>query len=266
MLILLSIGTAQQIWLDKFSHSKPYTMLKNCSFVNSTLTNSTCRVFQEPDVSIWVTIEEAIGIAILSACSAIVGSVGNLLVIVAVATSRYLRTVPDFFIVSLSLADVLVTAIAQPMLIYQTFFYPLEAKTTCNALNVTSSFVAHLALLASVTSMTAVTLDRLVAIRFALRYATWVTARRSTVVIVFTWLVSLAMTLVYTVPEDVDLMGLWAYVTTNLLATVLIYVYIFSIARGQENKVRLVYNRSKTKHNWEYGLREKDVLSNANTK
>ena len=218
--------------------SRPWVMVENCSF-NSTFSNITCGAGQESGVTIWVTTEEAIGIAVLSACSAIVGSVGNLLVLVALATSRYLRTVPDFFIVSLSLADVLVTAIAQPMLIYQTFFYPLEAKMTRSAFNETSAFVGHLALLASVTSMTAVTLDRLVAIRFALRYTYWVTARRSAVVIMFTWLVSLAMTLLYTVPRDVDRMGLWAFVTINLLITVSIYVYIFSVARRQANNVSL---------------------------
>ena len=213
-------------------------MVENCSF-NSSFANITCGVGQESGVSIWVTTEEAIGISVLSACSAIVGSVGNLLVLVAVATSRYLRTVPDYFIASLSAADALVTTIAQPMLIYQTFFYPLRHKITRDAFNVTSIFVGQLALLSSVTSMTAVTLDRLIAIRFALRNANWVTTRRSAVVIVFTWLVSLVLTLVYTVPRDVDRMGLWAYVTVNLLVAVAIYVYIFSVARRHENKVSL---------------------------
>ena len=205
-------------------------MVENCSFVNKT-----CGTDQT-----WISTEEAIGICVLCSVSAIVGSLGNVLVIAAVVTSRYLHTVPDFFILSLSLADLLVTAMVQPMWIYQTFAYPLGTKTQ-DAFKMTSSFVGHLALLASITSMTAVTLDRLIAIRFSLRYLTWITIRRSFMAIAALWFVSFTLALVYSIPQDVNQMALWVYVTINLVVTITVYVYIFGVAKRHTNMVSLKF-------------------------
>ena len=211
-------------------------MVENCS-EDFSFANKTCG----SSVQIWISTEEAIGICVLCSVSAIVGSLGNVLVIAAVVTSRYLHTVPDFFILSLSLADLLVTAMVQPMRIYETFVYPLETKRTHDAFNMTSSFVAHLALLASITNMTAVTLDRLIAIRFSLRYVTLITVHRSIMAIAVLWFVSFALALVYTIPHDVNRMVLWAYVTINLVVTITVYVYIFGVAKRHANMVSLKF-------------------------
>ena len=210
---------------------------------NDTETNSTYHPSAEGNEKVEFSTGEIIGLSLLNGVSGLVGTVGNLLVLVAVVSNKILRTRPDIFIASLAVADLLVTFLNQPMFIYHVSFYEetkgmYYGETTFFKI---MALVGHIALLASVSNMFAVTVDRLISIRCPFKYKLLVTTKRVMAAISAAWFVSFAISLVYTVymatGSEPNRLFLWCYCTLFLLAIVFIYVYILAVARRQENRV-----------------------------
>ena len=106
---------------------------------------------------------------------------GNALVIFIIVRRSTLQTVPNWFVMSLAVADFAVG----------TLFFPLDFF--CNYLEVCPKNnigfdVAILAIYSSITNLCAMTADRYVAIVKPLRYQVWMTTRRSAFVIGITWI------------------------------------------------------------------------------
>ena len=106
---------------------------------------------------------------------------GNALVIFIIVRRSTLQTVPNWFVMSLAVADFAVG----------TLFFPLDFF--CNYLEVCPENnigfdVAILAIYSSITNLCAMTADRYVAIVKPLRYQVWMTTRRSAFVIGITWI------------------------------------------------------------------------------
>lgn len=106
---------------------------------------------------------------------------GNALVIFIIVRRSTLQTVPNWFVMSLAVADFAVGAL----------FFPLEFfckyLEVCPENNIGFD-VAILAIYSSITNLCAMTADRYVAIVKPLRYEVWMTTRRSAFVIGITWI------------------------------------------------------------------------------
>ena len=187
---------------------------------------------------------EIIGLSLLNGLSIPVGSIGNLLVLFAVSTNKCLQTKSDFFVASLAFPDLLVTLVCQPMFIYHIRYYQ---QTTGSYYGETTffkifSFIGHLSLIASVSNMFAVTVDRFIAVRFSMKYKSLVTKQRVLVTILAMWFISLALALFYVCYRVVQKVEpnkllLWFYCTFLLVAIVVTYIYILMVAREQEQKI-----------------------------
>lgn len=164
----------------------------------------------------------------------ILGLLGNCLVLLAITRNTNLRSVPDLLIFSLSLADLIVTVIYVPLFVIHMICYQeLKDNTTYSMIK---SFVGHLAMLASIGSILGITVDRLTAIRWPLRYPKLVTKRFAFIFIFIAWLISAAISSSYSFfePSHVYLL---CYCMTLLLATILMYSYIFKVAHAQRKKI-----------------------------
>lgn len=115
--------------------------------------------------------------------ASVVGTFGNMLVLLSVIRFENLKAIPDLFIFSLSLSDILVTALYQPLKMYRY----TNLQETNEAYLGTSSFLGYLSLVASITNVFGVTVERLVSIRFPLKYGRFVTRRRAIVTIICIW-------------------------------------------------------------------------------
>ena len=178
---------------------------------------------------------------VLSVAS-VVGTLGNTLVLLSIIKFDNLRAIPDLFIFSLSLSDLLVTTVYQPLRAYR-LAHLGENSEEMHLLIITSRFLGHFSLIASITNMFGVTVERLISIRFPLRYDLLVTRKRAVITVICIWIFSITYGAIWSqglAPESY----LAIYFIAILTGTVLIYAYIFLVAKRLEETVAQVRNGS----------------------
>ncbi|XP_078466186.1 adenosine receptor A1-like [Lampetra planeri] len=183
---------------------------------------------------------------------ALLSSVGNLLVCVAVMKNRRLRTVTNYFLVSLAVADVCVGAVAIPCAIMTDLGLPRHNFLLC----VLMLSVLIMLTQSSIFSLLAIAVDRYVAIFSPFRYKVIMTHRNALITIVLTWLVAFLIGLVPAMgwhkgsPSDsycyfvavVDMnymvyFNFFGCVLTPLLIMFVIYARIFLQVRYQLRRI-----------------------------
>ena len=171
-------------------------------------------------------------LVIFNCCSSLVGTVGNALTMAAILLNDSLHTIPDMFILSLSLSDLIVVAIYQPLNAVRLSNLQFAASST--TFTQTRRFIGFTALNASGTSLFCVTLERLIAIRFPLKCDLYATPKRAKHAIVCLWVFALLLAAIYTLGNNVTFVVVQVYFLLLLLATVLMYMYILVVARRHE--------------------------------
>lgn len=170
-------------------------------------------------------------LSMISTLASISGTLGNALVMIAVFKFQNLRSAPDYIISSLAFSDFIVCSVYLPLMVHR-------IVTGDSKHGIARQVIGFTSLTASVTNMLVVTVDRLIAIRFPLKYITIMTFKRILSVIDFVWLVSLISGTLY-VPQigGVSRFISVSYCITLMLGTWSMYAYIFLVAKRQENKV-----------------------------
>ena len=181
--------------------------------------------------------ESVVILSVICALASFCGSFGNVLVILAVLKSPCLRGVSDLIISSLAFSDFTVCFIYLPLSIYGYNHFTSQATQQGSPFNITKSFFGHCSLIASVTNMFAVTVDRVIAIRFPFKYLGIMTTSTAYIIITIVWLISLSIGVLYA-QEMVSKIILLGYCFVLMLSTIFLYGYIFVIAKRQENKVQ----------------------------
>lgn len=110
---------------------------------------------------------------------------GNWLVIGAILRYRRLRTITNYFIISLAVSDLLIAALSMPFRIHHTL------KSLCWDLGKTICefwvFVDLLCSCASITNLSLISIDRFLALTFPLSYRSIMTKCRAIAAIAFVW-------------------------------------------------------------------------------
>lgn len=164
---------------------------------------------------------------------------GNLLVCVAFHLCRDLRTVTNYFVVSLSVADLLVGFVCMPfwfMSLIRNWPHPnSQLYILWMCLDIVSAT-------ASITNLAVISVDRFYAITFPFEYHAVLTKRRARLCIVLVWLYALIVSCLRATP----FFGKWYtyFVVTAsffvpLPVMIFSYIRIFSVALKQAHKIRL---------------------------
>ncbi|KAK9309624.1 hypothetical protein QLX08_000837 [Tetragonisca angustula] len=112
----------------------------------------------------------------------------NILVIAVVFKYHYMRSVTNYFVVNLSIADLLVTAICMPVAVSQAVsIIWIHGEIMCKL----SSYLQGVAVAASVFTITAMSIDRYLAIRNPIAFRRVFNRRSTVLVIMALWLVAL---------------------------------------------------------------------------
>ncbi|XP_061714394.1 probable G-protein coupled receptor No18 [Cydia pomonella] len=167
-----------------------FTFIFNSSFFEETVCETTQTFLFNTSLGIETAVGEWEALTTIVVLSAVIlGTIfGNILVILGVFTHKPLRIVPNFFIVSLAVADLAVAVLVMPLNVaYSTLGRWLWGKhlckmwLTCDIMSCTSSIL----------NLCAIALDRYWAITDPINYANKRTLRRVLLQIAGVWMLSL---------------------------------------------------------------------------
>ena len=116
---------------------------------------------------------------------------GNVLVIVAFSSYARMRTVTNYFVVSLACTDLCVAIFSMPVWVAYLITGPLWVLGIM--LSRVWTMVDILMGTASILNLTAISYDRVLCIRSPLWYSQWMTPRKVTLIITCVWIYSLSM-------------------------------------------------------------------------
>ena len=189
----------------------------------------------QSQMGVLLTKDEVIILSVVCALASVIGTLGNSLVLLAVYNLKNHRKIPDLFITSLAFSDISVCALYLPMMI---FSVNLGARTDQYVIfDSAKSFLGHASMVASATNMFAVTVDRIIAIRYPFKYVNIMTTRNTLAGIVVVWLVALSFGALY-VRDFISRFYVSMYNLSMLFTTLIMYIYIFVAAKRQENRVQ----------------------------
>lgn len=181
-----------------------------------------------------LSLTSVIALSVITVAGSILGMLGNSLVLLAIARNVNFRSVPDFLIFSLALSDLIVSTIYVPLYVNNVIRYHVIKNNA--TYRMVRSFVGHLALLASIANVVGITIDRLTAVSWPLRYQKLMTKKFAVIFILLAWMTSAAISAAYSFFQP-SRVFLWCYCMILLLATILMYIYIFKVAHAQRNRI-----------------------------
>ena len=120
----------------------------------------------------FLPIAQGISLITTNAMICVVGTLGNLMVCMAIATNPRLRRSSNYLLFSLAIADLIVTMICEPLLLEmfskRTFFHDCSTRS----LDLPYQILSTISCSASVVHLAAISVDRLLAVCLPLRHET----------------------------------------------------------------------------------------------
>lgn len=118
--------------------------------------------------------------------SSVVGTIGNSLVIATVYTNKSLQIIPNFWLASMAVADLMVTALGQPLLVA---FWGLHVNRECNEpVSETFRVVGNMSCSASVLHLCFISIDRCLVIVRSVQSKAIRTLKRFKLALLIAWI------------------------------------------------------------------------------
>ena len=184
-------------------------------------------------------------LCIVNSVAAIVSTVGNFIVLVVIWRVSTLHS-PAFVLLSgLALSDFSVGLVSQPVFIASNVALFYDNCAVLSILIKVHEFFACQLLAVSFFTLSAIALDRFLALKIHLRYQEFVTVRRTLFCLVAIWIIAgIFATWMLTHRSSAEITKI-VLVVGFLLATVIFYWKIFQIARNHQSKIA---NHIQTPH------------------
>ena len=137
--------------------------------------------------------------------------IGNGFTLLLIITRRRLFTVPNWFVLSLAVADFLFVSCYFPALFFCNLVFHCNREQRI--------MVASIFMYASITNLVAMTIDRYIAIAYPLRCFSLMTNRRALAVILSTWVSSAALAVIqYFLESTASKSTRWIFEITLIVA------------------------------------------------
>ncbi|XP_078372874.1 melanocyte-stimulating hormone receptor-like [Oculina patagonica] len=182
-----------------------------------------------------MTSAEVIALTVISSGISVIGTLSNIFVILAVLLTRQLREMcTAVLLISLSLTDVMICAVYEPMYIY-------DINCGSNAVSEAVRFKLGFGLfLASLNGEFIVTLDRFIYICFPYRYIDWTSTNRVTIsAFCAQWFVAVLLTL-STLFTSLPLYAFF-YIAVIIILIVALHISMYCTARREARQISCQY-------------------------
>ena len=188
-----------------------------------------------------------IWLAVLSCMSGVVAIVGNAVVLIAIYRTKSLHTISNFFIASLAAADMVVGILLNPLLSAKAVIFIYlnpDLSIRGSVFDKVEDFAWIQAVVATTFGLTAISVDRYIAVNFGLRYEALATLKRCALATASVWITSLvfaSVRLFINNPDHLSILWLVMGVITCILPFIIItfcYMQIFKVAKQQVRKIK----------------------------
>jgi hypothetical protein len=170
-------------------------------------------------------------------CS-IMGSIGNLLVLLSYYNYQRMRTITNLHLCNLALVDLVVCVIIQPLYIAALAKNLADSEPNIHFETVRKILTWCVMTVAS-GSLTTVMLDRFCRVSFPLKYPTIINKRRSYIIITFPWLVGVVAGIMLVSNANANVKVIIQVYAIFLITGLIIpgYLRVFYVARKQSKKM-----------------------------
>ena len=131
-------------------------------------------------------------VILINITGSLLGTFSNILLWFAVLKNTQLRTLSNYFLLNLGIADLLVTAVTQPLFIVHNIF--LMQGRCLEWMVKAYSMVAWFSCMASILNITTISIDRLIVLKYPLKKRTILTKRRGLEIMALTWVLAIIYT------------------------------------------------------------------------
>ena len=169
---------------------------------------------------------------------AICSSLGNILILIALHKETTLHAPSKLFLRSLAITDLLVGVISEPLTITYWMSAVRKRQDDCyNALFI--SFIASYLLCGmSLLTLTAISVDRLLALTLGLRYRQVVTVKKACAFVIMFWIVSITCSAMYAQNVRITIWYSHIVIPVSFFTSVSSYTKIFWELHRHERQVR----------------------------
>lgn len=205
---------------------------------------------------------EFIFLAVLSCISGVLSIAGNTVVLIAIFRTKSLHTISNYFIASLAAADLMVGILLNPILATKAVIFSYldpERPLKGSAFDKVEDFVWIQAVVATTFGLTAISVDRYIAVKFGFRYESLITPKFCLMATASVWLGSFvfaSVRLFLDKPQELSTLWLVMGVITCIFPSLIItfcYMSIFREAKQQIQKIKqetsLAAERQQTRRN-----------------
>ena len=191
--------------------------------VPATLENSISELYCSANVAARVH-DELIVLLVLNTFLSITAFLGNTLILVALRKESSLHPPSKLLLRSLAMTDLLVGIIVEPL--YVVYLMSVRSKRwdICYNVNVALFIASHILCSVSLLVLTAISVDRLLALWLGLRYRQVVTLRSVYITVIVMWVLPIVATTSYI--WNPQLLSLLLYIHLSFCLSIIIFSYM----------------------------------------
>lgn len=186
------------------------------------------------------------GLLVFNVIMIFITTVGNTLILVALNKVSSLHPSSKLLFRNLAATDLCVGVIAQPLYIGYVALLLKENWKICRHALVASFAVGSILGAVSLPTLTAISVDRLLALLLKQSYRQVVTLRRTKVLVFNLWVLAAVATAMYFLNYDLALQGTIIVVSLYLATSIFSYVWIFFALRHHQSRVQNVIQRQSS--------------------
>ena len=169
---------------------------------------------------------------------AITTTVGNTLLLVALYKESSLRPPSKILICSLMLTDMCAGIVSEPLFVVFLMAVEFGSQHLCSRIMNISIFTSEVLGLLSLFTLTAISVDRLLALSLGMRYKQEVTFKRVTVVVVCVWTLIVSTSAVFWDNMKVILYYFFIYILLCVIVSSCCYISVYQKLRLHQTQVQ----------------------------
>ena len=169
---------------------------------------------------------------------AICSSLGNILILIALHKETTLHAPSKLFLRSLATTDLLVGVISEPLTITCWMSAVRKQQDDCYNALFTSFIASYLLCGMSLLTLTAISVDRLLALTLGLRYRQVVTVKKACACVIMFWIVSITCSAMYAQNVRITIWYSHIVIPVSFFTSVSSYTKIFWELHRHERQVR----------------------------